>query len=134
MSLHIRGPLRDDAAQPPRVEREPRFSTATFHATRPRSLRDLIDLTPRPSPAASAWDLANTPGGGTAAAEAPPPKSNWRRHIGNARLSWSKLSSGELERVDGDQARLVQLLLRHYSMDRDEAGRLVRRFFERNRI
>lgn len=137
MSLHIHRPQRDQATQPARVEQAPLFNTATFHETRPRSLRDLIDITPQQSPAAAAWDRANAPAGiaaAEAAAEARPPKSNWRRHIGDARLAWNKLSGGELERVDGDQAKLVQLLLRHYSVDRHEASRLVRNFFERNRI
>lgn len=132
MSLTFLRPPHEALAWPLRSGHAPQLQTATFHETRRFSLRDLIHLGPRPPVAVSAWDRANAPDA-VAVAEVAPPK-NWRRHIGSARLSWNKLSSGELERVDGDQAKLVKLLLRHYPYDRHEAGRLVRSFFERNRI
>ncbi len=61
-------------------------------------------------------------------------KATWRRHIGSARLTWGKLSNGELERIEGDPAKLIVLLLRHYSFDRHEADRQVKNFFQRNRV
>src|ERR1700744_4439784 len=108
MNLHNQLPPRDAAALPPLLAREPRFDTATFHAAPPRSLRGVIDLTPRQSHGASAWDRANAPDAEPAAvAETPPQKTTWRRHIGNTKLPLNKLSNGELERVDGAQAKLV---------------------------
>ena len=127
MSVKIHRPLQEDATNPPRVDGAVQFGAAVFHEVKPRSMRELIGDT---SPASAAVIPAASP---AVAAEAPP-RNNWRKHIGNARLVWNKLSTGELERVGGDQAKLVKLLSRHYSYDRHEAGRLVKSFFERNRI
>ncbi len=123
MSVQIHRPLQEDATQPPRVGDTAQFGAAIFHEVRPRSMRELIG------------DSAAAPAAAIPAVAAEvPPRNNWRKHIGNARLVWSKLSTGELERVGGDQAKLIKLLSRHYSYDRHEAGRLVKSFFERNRI
>ena len=125
MNANNTPPTRADTMQPPIIERTPVFSTATFYPIKPPATATALPETgARPTPVATAGQQE----------EDRSPVSTWRRHIGSARLTWSKLSSGELERIEGDPAKLSILLLRHYSFDRREADLQVKNFFHRNRV
>ncbi len=137
MNASITPPANDEATKLPVNIRIPVFSTATFRQIKPPTTPGaLIEIGEQPTAAMLAWEREHP-----AAPQAAPPlmeeksgKLTWRRNIGSARLNWGKLSSGELERIEGDPAKLIALLLRHYSFDRHEADRQVKNFFQRNRI
>jgi len=117
-------PTPENTMKPPVIERTPVFSTATFYPIKPpATAAALLETGARSTPVAAAGQQ-----------EDKSPVSTWRRHIGSARLTWSKLSSGELERIEGNPAKLSILLLRHYSFDRREADLQVKNFFHRNRV
>jgi len=124
MNANNTPPTRAAAMQPPVIERTPVFSTAIFYPIKPPATAATL-------PETGAW---STPVAAAGQQEDKSPVSTWRRHIGSARLTWSKLSSGELERIEGDPAKLSILLLRHYSFDRREADLQVKNFFHRNRV
>ena len=117
-------PTPADAMKPPVIGRTPVFSTATFYPIKP----------PATAAALPESGARSTPAAASGQQENKLPVSTWRRHIGSARLTWSKLSSGELERIEGNPAKLSILLLRHNSFDRREAELQVKNFFHRNRV
>ena len=137
MNASIVAPEQKQAAKLADDERAAALSTATFHEIkRPAPAGALIGIgdwripatgpqKPVPSPAPDATSAPGQENSG---------KQSWRRHIGSARLTWGKLSGGELERIEGDPAKLIKLLLRHYSFDHNEADRQVKSFFHRNRV
>lgn len=134
MNAILTTPANEALAPLPDAKRIPVFSTATFYEIKPPAMPGaLIELGERPTVAALAWDREH-PRPPTPAAEEKSGKAAWRRHIGSARLTWSKLSGGELERIEGDPAKLIVLLQRHYSFDHHEADRQVKSFFQRNRV
>ena len=55
-------------------------------------------------------------------------KGAWRRHVGRAKKTWSKLAGLDLVRVDGDMSRLADLLRRSYSFGDAEIDRQISRF------
>ena len=127
-------PANQAAIKLPGTNRLPLFSTATFHEIKPPIIPGaLIEIGARPTAVALAWDREHPPAPQPPAAEKSA-TAGWRRHIGSARLTWSKLSNGELERIEGDPAKLIVLLQRHYSFDQHEADRQVKSFFQRNRV
>lgn len=134
MNASLTTPAGAAPAPLPDAKRIPIFSTATFYEIKPPVTPGaLIELGERPTIAALAWDREH-PRPPTPTAEEKSGKAAWRRHIGSARLTWSKLSGGELERIEGDPAKLIVLLQRHYSFDHHEADRQVKSFFQRNRV
>ncbi len=134
MNASITPPASEAAAKPPETNHLPLFSTATFYEIKPPVIPGaLIEIGAPPTVAALAWDREHPPEPQPSTAEKSG-KADWRRHIGSARLTWSKLSGGELERIEGDPAKLIVLLRRHYSFDLHEADRQVKSFFQRNRV
>lgn len=134
MNASLITPANEAPAPLPGAKRIPIFSTATFHEIKPPAMPGaLIELGERPTVAALVWEREHPPLPAPAAGEKSG-KATWRRHISSARLTWSKLSGGELERIEGDPAKLIVLLQRHYSFDHHEADRQVKSFFQRNRV
>lgn len=58
----------------------------------------------------------------------------WKRQVGAARLTWTKLSPNELLDTNGQQHRLAALVEERYAVTLDDAERQVRSFFQKNRI
>jgi hypothetical protein len=52
----------------------------------------------------------------------------WKRQIGRAKRTWSKLAGADLARVDGDLAKLADLVRRHYSLADSEIERQISGF------
>jgi len=134
MNASLTTPAGAAPAPLPDAKRIPIFSTATFYEIKPPVIPGaLIGIGAPPTAAALAWDREHPSAPEPSTAEKSG-KADWRRHIGSARLTWSKLSGGELERIQGDPAKLIVLLRRHYSFDLHEADRQVKSFFQRNRV
>jgi hypothetical protein len=54
--------------------------------------------------------------------------SAWKGRIGAAKRTWSKLAGADLARVDGDVARLAELLRRNYAYNDAEIDRQIAGF------
>jgi len=134
MNANSTPPTQADPLKPPINERTPVFSAASFHLVKPSVTTGLLLETGAWSTPVAVARQPENPAPRSSLPEEKSAGSTWRRHIGSARLTWSKLSSGELERIEGDPAKLSILLLRHYSFDRREADLQVKNFFHRNRV
>jgi len=53
----------------------------------------------------------------------------WKRNIGRAKKTWSELARADLAKVDGNPAKLADLLRRHYSLGEAEVERQIADFF-----
>jgi hypothetical protein len=61
----------------------------------------------------------------------PAADSAWKGRIGLAKRTWSRLAGADLARLDGDVARLAELLRRHYAWNDAEIDRQIAGFLDR---
>ncbi len=52
-------------------------------------------------------------------------KGQWKQLMGEAKRQWGKLTDDDLQKVDGDQDRLVGVIQEKYGKTREEAEREV---------
>jgi uncharacterized protein YjbJ (UPF0337 family) len=60
--------------------------------------------------------------------------AKWKKHIGSARIVWSKLSDKELLESEGQAEKLTGLVEQRYAISREVAGRRVRNFLQQYKL
>jgi uncharacterized protein YjbJ (UPF0337 family) len=60
--------------------------------------------------------------------------AKWKKHIGSARIVWSKLSDKELLETEGRAEKLASLVEERYAISREVAGRRVRNFLQQYKL
>jgi uncharacterized protein YjbJ (UPF0337 family) len=60
-------------------------------------------------------------------------KGTWKKQMGAAKITWGKLTSDELLKIEGQQQKLAGLVQERYAITRDEADRQVKNFFANNK-
>ena len=60
-------------------------------------------------------------------------KGNWKQQVGAAKIAWGKLTEDELLKTEGQQTRLAGLVQTRYAIQRDEAEKQVKAFFEKQK-
>jgi uncharacterized protein YjbJ (UPF0337 family) len=60
--------------------------------------------------------------------------AKWKKHIGSARIVWSKLSNEELLLSQGQAEKLIGLVQERYALTGKEAGRRVRNFLQQYKL
>ncbi|WP_428239588.1 CsbD family protein [Gynuella sp.] len=60
-------------------------------------------------------------------------KSKWKKQVGAAKTTWSKLTEGELTKVVGHQTKLTGLVQERYAITREDAEKQVKKFFAQNK-
>ncbi|CAL1239643.1 CsbD family protein [Candidatus Methylocalor cossyra] len=55
-------------------------------------------------------------------------KGNWHQLKGTVKAHWGRLTDDELERIAGDQERLVGVIQERYGITREEAEKQVSGF------
>ncbi len=72
-------------------------------------------------------------------AEAAPPVTDaqiakWKKHIGSAKIVWSRFSDEELLKSAGQAETLTGMVQERYALSPEEAGRRVRNFLQQYRL
>ena len=57
-------------------------------------------------------------------------KNDWREARGQARAEWGELTVDDLDKVEGDRAKLVERLQERYGIDKGEAEHRVERWLQ----
>lgn len=57
-------------------------------------------------------------------------KDDWQMSKGHARKEWGELTDEDLDRTDGDRAKLVERLQERYGISEAEAERRVERWLQ----
>lgn len=60
--------------------------------------------------------------------------ARWKKHIGSARIVWSRLSDAELLETEGQAEKLAGLVEQRYAISREVAGRRVRNFLQQYKL
>ncbi len=59
-------------------------------------------------------------------------KGKWKQVLGEAKLTWGKLTDDELLQLDGHADELTGLVQERYALARDAAAKQVKTFFEKH--
>ncbi|AJQ95621.1 CsbD family protein [Gynuella sunshinyii] len=60
-------------------------------------------------------------------------KGKWKKQVGAAKTTWSKLTEDELIKVEGHQKTLTGLVQERYDIAREDAEKQVKKFFAQNK-
>jgi uncharacterized protein YjbJ (UPF0337 family) len=59
-------------------------------------------------------------------------KGRWRQILGEAKLTWGKLTDDELLKLEGHADKLTGLVQERYAVTRDAAAQQVKTFFDKH--
>ncbi len=60
--------------------------------------------------------------------------AKWKKHIGSAKIVWSRFSDEELLKSAGQAETLTGMVQERYALSPEEAGRRVRNFLQQYRL
>lgn len=60
--------------------------------------------------------------------------AKWKKHIGSARIVWSRFSEAELLNTGGQVDTLTGMVQERYALSTEEAGRRVRNFLQQYKL
>ncbi|WP_051748613.1 CsbD family protein [Nevskia soli] len=60
--------------------------------------------------------------------------AKWKKHIGSARIVWSRFSEEELLNTGGQADTLTGMVQERYALSAEEAGRRVRNFLQQYKL
>lgn len=61
-------------------------------------------------------------------------EGKWKQVKGEVQTQWGKLTSDELDQINGQREKLVGKLQERYGYTRDEAERQINEFFEKRTV
>jgi uncharacterized protein YjbJ (UPF0337 family) len=59
-------------------------------------------------------------------------KGKWKQTLGEAKLTWGKLTDDELLQLEGHADKLTGLVQERYALTRDSAAKQVNAFFDKH--
>lgn len=55
----------------------------------------------------------------------------WKQVRGNVKREWGRLADDDLNQIDGERDKLVGLIQEAYGVEREEADRQIKNWFDR---
>ncbi len=61
-------------------------------------------------------------------------KGKWKQQVGNAKITWGKLTDDELLKSEGHKDKLAGLVQERYAITREEAAKQVNGFLDKLKV
>ena len=61
-------------------------------------------------------------------------KGKWKQQVGNAKITWGKLTDDELLKSEGHKDKLAGLVQERYAITREEAAKQVNGFLDKIKV
>lgn len=97
---------------------QPPIASGPGNSTRTETAQNLGNVTARVPEAAPAGVIS----------------AKWKKHIGSARIVWSRFSEEELLNTGGQADTLTGMVQERYALSVEEAGRRVRNFLQQYKL